>query len=438
MTDALRSVRLSSVLNRNNAFALVVLAACVLLAVVPSGFQSAYAQNVNRVRSRVLSVDDSRIQQYGIVRAGSQLLTVEILDGPFRGQVVEACNDLIGKMETDKMFREGDTALVVLDTRGGTIAHATAYDHYRLQTEWILIAAFGVLLVAFAGWTGARALLSFAFALLMMWKVLFPNTLLGRDPVLLALASVIAIAAVTLALVAGVNRTALVAFIGSLLGVVLTSVLALVLLPGFKLHGAVQPYSETLLYTGFEFLNLNRLFVAAIFIGASGAVVDVAIDVATAMQEVADKRPDLSHRELALSGFTVGRNMTSTMITTLLMAYVSGYMSLLMVFMAQGTPPSLLLNTNYVAAEILKTVVGSFGLVAVAPFTALVGSVLFIRSKRREDEATATIDEDAARVLKIKAGPCDLRSGDVVQRPRRSSPSTGRQANSSKLGYTEW
>jgi len=143
MTDALRSVRLSSVLNRNNAFALVVLAACVLLAVVPSGFQSAYAQNVNRVRSRVLSVDDSRIQQYGIVRAGSQLLTVEIVDGPFRGQVVEACNDLIGKMETDKMFREGDTALVVLDTRGGTIAHATAYDHYRLQTEWILIAAFG-------------------------------------------------------------------------------------------------------------------------------------------------------------------------------------------------------------------------------------------------------------------------------------------------------
>jgi uncharacterized membrane protein len=71
--------------------------------------------------------------------------------------------------------------------------------------------------------------------------------------------------------------------------------------------------------------------------------------------------------------------MTSTMVTTLLMAYASGYMALLMVFMAQGVPPLYLLNTNYVAAEILKTVVGSFGLIAVAPFTALVGGFIHVR-----------------------------------------------------------
>jgi uncharacterized membrane protein len=71
--------------------------------------------------------------------------------------------------------------------------------------------------------------------------------------------------------------------------------------------------------------------------------------------------------------------MTSTMVTTLLMAYASGYMALLMVFMAQGVPPLNILNTNYVASELLKTVVGSFGLVTVAPFTAIVGGLLYLR-----------------------------------------------------------
>ena len=103
---------------------------------------------------------------------------------------------------------------------------------------------------------------------------------------------------------------------------------------------------------------------------------DLSIDVASAMAEVAEKRPDLSFKEMVRSGFAVGRAMTGTMVTTLLMAYTAGYMALLMVFMAQGVPPLNILNTNYVAAEILKTLVGSFGLVTVAPFTALVGGVL--------------------------------------------------------------
>ncbi|MGQ9556077.1 MAG: YibE/F family protein [Anaerolineae bacterium] len=405
--------------NRHNAFAMLIFLICLALLWAQSAFQSPYVQNVERVRGVVRKVDNANIQQYGIVKAGSQLLEVEILEGPYAGQVVPATNDLLGKMETDKMFREGDTALVVIDGDGESVRFATAYDHYRLDIQAILVALFALFLIVFAGSTGARALLSFVFALLMMWKVLFPHILLGRDPVLLALGVVTVMSAVTLLLVAGINRTALVAFLGSFLGVLLTCGLALVLMPRFRMHGAIQPFSETLLYTGFEFLNLNRMFVAAIFIGASGAVVDVAIDVATAMQEVVEKRPDLARMELIRSGFNVGRNMTSTMITTLLMAYVSGYMALLMVFMAQGVPPLNLLNTNYVSAEILKTVVGSFGLVTVAPFTAIMGGLIFVGLKPREELATVTLQANAnsphsLRSFKVEASRCNLRVDDEV------------------------
>jgi len=371
---------LKHVLGKDVILILFILLLSLLLLVAPPLFQSPYAQQVERYRGRVLAVDNSLIQQYGIVKAGSQSLRVEILAGPYAGQITDAVNNLIGKMETDKVFQTGDTVLLVPDhIEDEQVLAATAYDHFRLNIEWLLVALFALFLFAFAGWGGVRALFSFIFALLLLWKVLLPGILLGWDPILIALGVVTALTAATLYLVAGVNRTALVALVGAVLGILLTITLALVLLPLFRLHGAIQPFSETLLYTGFEHLNLTRLFLAAIFIGASGAVLDVAIDVSTAMSEIVAKRPDLSRQELIKSGFIVGRNMTSTMVTTLLMAYVSGYMALLMVFMAQGVPPLNILNTNYVAAEILKTVVGSFGLIAVAPFTALVGGFLYYK-----------------------------------------------------------
>jgi uncharacterized membrane protein len=91
--------------------------------------------------------------------------------------------------------------------------------------------------------------------------------------------------------------------------------------------------------------------------------------------------------------------MTGTMVTTLLMAYTAGYMALLMVFMAQGVPPLNILNTNYVAAEILKTLVGSFGLVTVAPFTALVGGALLTGRLGRHAEHVESATEPAAQSL---------------------------------------
>ncbi|MBC8446953.1 MAG: YibE/F family protein [Chloroflexi bacterium] len=397
--------------HRDAVLVLVVLILSIVLLVVPSGFESPFAQDVERLRGQVLEMDNSNVLQFGIVKTGSQTLRVRILDGPHAGQEVEADNNLLGKMDIDKLFKVGDTAFLVIDLDGDRLVSATAYDHYRLDTELLLFALFAALLICFAGWSGVRALLSFVFAVLLIWKVLVPNILLGRDPIGVAIAVVTVMTAATLYLVAGVNKTALVAFLGSLLGVVLTCGLAMVLFPSFHLHGAIQPFSETVLYSGFPHLDLNRVFLAAIFIGASGAVLDVAIDVSTAMNEVVEKRPDLSRKELIRSGLVVGRNMTSTMVTTLLMAYVSGYIALLMMFVGRGIPPISLLNTNYVAAEILKTIVGSFGLVTVAPFTAIIGGLIY-----RKTEAYMTQDRISPDpiLFKIGASRCDLRVGDRV------------------------
>ncbi|MEW6263011.1 MAG: YibE/F family protein [Thermodesulfobacteriota bacterium] len=366
-------------LNKDVVFSVIIFLISGALLVMPNLYDSPFSREEDRYVGEVVEVDNSLIQQYGIVKAGSQRMKVRLLEGPYKGQVIAADNDLIGKMESDKMFATGDQAIVVVTISGNEIIGATAYDHYRLKIEGVLVILFAALLIAFTGWVGAKALLSFIFAILVMWKILLPGILRGYDPIWMALMVVTAISGVTLFLVAGVNRTALAAWLGAFLGILLTASLALLLYPSFLLHGAIQPFSETLLYSGFESLDLGRLFIAAIFLGASGAVIDVAIDVAAAMREVARKRPDLSRKELTRSGFTVGRAMVSTMVTTLLMAYVSGYMALLMVLLSKGIPAAHILNLNFIAAEIMKTVIGSFGLVTVAPFTAIVGGILFVK-----------------------------------------------------------
>lgn len=349
----------------------------LILHVTPTGFANRQHGESVRCRGEVAEVDDSQVHTYGIVTAGIQGLTIHLLDGPFVGQSVQAHNEMLGKMDMDKRFAVGDRALVVLSLENGAISHAVAQDHYRLGVEAVLFGLFALLLLLFAGWTGAKALLSFIFSGYVIWKLMVPAFLRGHDPILVALVLTTLLMAAIIFLVGGLTRRGLAAFLGSLLGVVATCALALAVSGPFRLHGAVIPFSETLLYSGFAHLDLTRVFLASIFIACSGAVMDLAMDVATSLDEVLAANPGMSFGATLASGLRVGRVVVGTMTTTLLLAYSGGYISLLMIFMAQNVPMASILNMNLVAAEIMSTLVGSFGLVLVAPFTALTSAVLF-------------------------------------------------------------
>ena len=241
----------------------------------------------------------------------------------------------------------------------------------------------------FAGRTGVRAIASFALTVLTLWKVLVPLYLKGWNPIWVGLAITLFLTLIIIALVYGFDRRCWAAVSGSFLGILVTCVLGVVFTDLFKIHGAVMSYSESLLYSGYSHLNLTQIFMASIFIGASGAVMDLSVDITSAVYEVVEKRPDLGWKEAARSGLNVGRAAMGTMTTTLLFAYSGGYVALLMVFMAQGTPVDHILNYKYVAAELIHTVIGSFGLVTVAPFTALCAG-LFLANRAERSTADAS------------------------------------------------
>ena len=369
---------------RYHAPVLVCLLAIVVLLLLPTGFEGALDyQQAERCTARVLSVDNSAIIDTGLVRSGEQLCQLEITDGLFEGRTVTGVNMLNGSLEQDKLFAPGDTALVVVSHDGDVITNVTMSDHYRLGWEALLAAAFAVFLILFAGRTGVRALASFALTILTLWKVLVPTYLNGYNPIWVGLAVTLFLTVLIIALVYGFDRRCAAAVSGSFLGILVTCILGVIFTDLFQIHGAVMSYSESLLYSGYQHLDLTQIYMASIFLGASGAVMDLSVDITSAVHEVVEKRPDLPWREAVKSGLNVGRAAMSTMTTTLLFAYSGGYIALLMVFMAQGTPLDNLLNYKYVAAEIIHTVIGSFGLVTVAPFTALTAGWLLAKGKAR-------------------------------------------------------
>lgn len=366
-------------IGRDAVFVIVVLTLSLGLLLVPNRYANQSPSRTVQARARVISVDNSQLQQFGLVRQGEQYAVVEITSGRYDGKTLDASNLMMGRMDIDKVFVPGDLALVGIDLTAdrSDIVNVNLIDHYRIHWEIILFGLFCLMLIGFAGWTGVRALVSFVFTAMVIWKILLPVFLGGWNPVLVSIGITTILTAAIVFLVGGLGKKGLIAYLGAVAGIGTTCLLSLVFGAAFRIHGAVKPFSETLLYSGFAHLDLSKIFLAGVFIAASGAVMDIAMDISASMREVKEKHPHITRRDLIGSGFNVGRAVVGTMTTTLLFAYSGGYTTMFMVFLAQGTPLVNIFNLTYVAAEILHTLVGSFGLVLVAPLTAVIGGFVY-------------------------------------------------------------
>jgi uncharacterized membrane protein len=137
------------------------------------------------------------------------------------------------------------------------------------------------------------------------------------------------------------------------------------------------PLCRNLLYAGHYELRLTDIFIASVFIAASGAIMDLAMDIAASMEEIKRSHPAIGLRDHMQAGMRVGRAVIGTMTTTLLLAYTGSHITLFLLFMAKGLAPVNILNAPFVAAEILNILVGSFGLITVAPFTVAIAGLLY-------------------------------------------------------------
>lgn len=299
------------------------------------------------------------------------IIEVELLDGPDAGDRVEL------EVNTDGFppIEAGDRVLLdrTTDVDGGLRYFIT--DFQRLPTLLWLLALFVVTVLVISRWHGLRSLIGLALSLFLVVRFMVPAIIAGTSPPLVALVGAMAIMIVTLYLTHGVNEMTTSAIVGTGGALVLTVALGSLFIDRGKITGFA---SDDAVFARFavENLDLQGLVLAGLIIAALGVLDDVTISQASTVFALHDTDRRLTWSELFARAMRVGRDHIASVVNTLFLAYTGASIALLLLFYTGGVSTSEIVNSEVLAEEIIKTVVGSLGLIAAVPFTtALAASV---------------------------------------------------------------
>jgi uncharacterized membrane protein len=328
-------------------------------------------------------LEHGRIIEIGAIDpdTGAQSAVVQVVDGPDSGDRLEAVIETSSGGTTAPYHAGEDVVLQVSSTPDGTLVAVS--DPWRLPLLGGLLGAFAVVVVLVGGWRGFRALLSLALTVAVVVKIVLPLLLAGWPPIPLAVLTGAAVTIATLILTEGVRRTTLAATLGTLGALALTAILAALAnaLAGFSQFQASEDavYLRNLLGDG---LDLGGVLLAAIIFGALGVLDDVTITQAVAVNEIAETDPEASRTTLVMRAMNIGRAHIGATINTLVLAYVSASLPLLLLFAVGGQSPAIIASTELVAVEVVRTLVGSIGIVAAVPLTTFIAAWLVPSSGR--------------------------------------------------------
>ena len=263
-------------------------------------------------------------------------------------------------------------------------------DYQRGTQLWVLLAAFALAIVAFGRWRGLTALagLGITFAVVLLFVI--PAILAGRQPLLVAIVGSAAIVLTVLYLTHGLGRATSVAVAGTLASLTLTGVLSYLAVEATQLSGVADETSSLLgqLYG----VNMRGLLLAGILIGSLGVLDDVTVTQAVTVQELSEANPDYGFSELYRAATRVGRAHIASVINTIILAYAGASLPLLVLITAVRDPLGQVLSDQLVATELVRSAVGTIGLIAAVPITTALAALWASRS--REARLSETISGD--------------------------------------------
>ncbi|MGH3747926.1 MAG: YibE/F family protein [Micromonosporaceae bacterium] len=250
-------------------------------------------------------------------------------------------------------------------------------DHQRDTSLWLLLGAFALAVVAFGRWRGLAALagLGITFGVLLIFIV--PAILDGQPPLLIAIVGSAAIMLTVLYLTHGLSVSTSVAVLGTLISLVLTGVLSAVAVSAAHLTGVADEQST---YLGMNLgVNMQGLLLAGILIGSLGVLDDVTVTQAATVEELARANPRYGFTHLYVAATRVGRAHIASVINTIVLAYAGASLPLLILIAAGNNPLGQILTTPLIAQELVRSAVGTLGLIAAVPITTALAALAVTR-----------------------------------------------------------
>jgi len=327
--------------------------------------------------AQVISVENDTSTQYL-----SQSIVVQFLTGDMKGQTTTVTSQAVSSSTSNNylLISPGEKVLLARDNLSG-FANEPYFitDRYRLPALFFAILLFAIVAVLFGRIRGLTSLIGLAMSAGVLIGFVVPQILAGHDPLTICLIGAATIALVSLYLAHGFNKRTTVALCGTLITLAVSASLAILFVSMAKLIGLATDQSFYLEMGTNINLNLRGLLLGGIIIGALGVLDDVTIGQSATVYELKNANPNLDAKELYRRAMSVGREHIASLINTLFLAYAGISLPIILYLVAfqNGVPLWFALNGEPIAEEIVRTMVGSIGIILAVPITTLLAARIF-------------------------------------------------------------
>jgi uncharacterized membrane protein len=347
-------------------------------------YRSSGGAHVSYAKARVLRIEDEvvdRDDSTGLL-TGYQDIRARILTGEKDGTELDIRNFL--NYTTNIRLKAGDTIIVHVDVADAAHYTVSVYSIDRAPALFLLAFLFVATLCGIGGKRGLRSVLGIIFTFASIVFFFVPMLYRGYSPTLSAALVVVATLCVSLALLGGFGVKTLSAILGSIAGVMVSAILALVFESLTRISGYTTAEADSLLQiAGQNGMKVGELLFAAMLISSLGAIMDVAISVASSVCEVHAANPLLRQGELFRSGLNVGRDMMGAMANTLILVFTGASLNIIILIYSLEHSFYQILNSNAIVIELVQALTGSLAVILTVPAVAFITAALNAGRKSR-------------------------------------------------------
>ncbi|WP_142218308.1 YibE/F family protein [Streptomyces sp. SLBN-118] len=314
--------------------------------------------------------------------------------------------------DQSRQLHEGEKVVAAYEPSAPKDLQYSVTDVNRKFPMVLLAGIFAIAVVVVGRMRGVMALVALAVSFMVLTFFILPAILQGSNPLLVAVVGASAIMLIALYMCHGLSARTSVAVLGTLLSLVLIGLLGSGFIDWAALTGNTDD-STGLIHGLYPSIDMSGLLLAGVIIGSLGVLDDVTVTQTSAVWELHEANPSMGWRGLYRAGIRIGRDHIASVVNTLVLAYAGAALPLLLLFSIAQSSVGTVANSELVAEEIVRTLVGSIGLVASVPVTTALAALVVSADRSGPQAATATAGAEAA-----SGGPAAGRSGRGRRRKR--------------------
>lgn len=302
---------------------------------------------------------------------GYQKMEVEAVSGQYKGQRVIVENGMYVSANNLK-YKLGDGVVITANELEDGSSLFVIADHVRRPVLFYLFTLFIILTVVIAGKWGLASIGGMFYSFYVIFVFILPMIIKGYNPVLVTIVGSMFIVPVTFGLSHGINRKTINAMLGTIISMVFVGILSAIFVNLAKLTGFAAEEASFLQYQLGDLIDLRGILLAGIIISSLGVMDDITVSQASVVSELRSANPKLSKKELFIRSMRVGKDHIASLVNTLILVYTGASLPLLLLFVNNPHPFTEIINYEIISEEIVRTLVGSIGLILAVPITSYI------------------------------------------------------------------